>query len=85
LADVVKDDLGTAFVEFYGAVNFNSAPGQAADVADVFQSGLEDHHRERAGQLILAEVEKMNSFIPNSYFQDLARNAPGFAYVMTHC
>jgi hypothetical protein len=32
---------------------------------------LEDHHRERAGQLILAEVEKMNSFISNSYFQDL--------------
>src|ERR1700756_3396522 len=25
LADVVEDDLGTAFIEFYGAVNFNSA------------------------------------------------------------
>jgi hypothetical protein len=54
-------------------------PARRRTSADVFQSGLEDHHRERAGQLILAEVEKMNSFIPNSYFQDLARNAPGFA------
>jgi hypothetical protein len=64
-------------------VDFDGASRQAANVADIFQSGLEHHHPERAGHLILAEVEKMNSFIPNSYFQDLARNASGFAHVLT--
>ena len=83
LADVVENDLGAAFVEFDGSVDFNGAPGQATDVANIFQSGSEDHHRKRAGHLIFAEVEKMNSLIPNSYFQDLARNAFRFAYVMT--
>jgi hypothetical protein len=83
LADVVEDDLRPAVVKFDGSVDFNGTPGQPADVANIFQSGLEDHYCERAGQLIFAEVEKMNSFIPNSYFQDLARDASGFAYVMT--
>lgn len=83
LADVVEDDLRAAVVKFDGSVDFNGAPGQATDVADIFQSGLEDHHRKRAGQLILAEVQKMNSLIPNSNFQDLARNAFSFAHVLT--
>jgi hypothetical protein len=71
LVDVVEDDFGAAFVEFHGSVNFNGAPGQPTHVANVFQSGLEDHHRERAGQLILAEVQKMNSLFPILIFSTL--------------
>ena len=82
LADTVQDDLRAAVVEFNGTVNFDGAPSQAADVADIFQSGREDYDREGAGHLILAEVEEMNALNPDSYFEDFARDALGFTHVL---
>ena len=68
LADAIQDYFGAAIVEFNGSMNFDGAAGQAADVADIFQSGGEDYYREWAGQLILAEVEEVNSFFSDSDF-----------------
>jgi len=62
-----------AVVEFLAltlacSVDFDGAAGEAEDVANIFQSGREDHDRKGAGQLILAEVEEVDSFFSNSYF-----------------
>jgi hypothetical protein len=82
LADAVQDDFRAAVVNFNGSVNFDGATLKAPDVADIFQSGREDHDRERAGYLIFAEVEETDAFIPDSYFEDFARHAFGFTHVL---
>jgi hypothetical protein len=62
LADAVQDDFRAAAVQFDVSLNLDGAARQTADVASIFQSGSEDHHRERARHLILAEVEKVDAF-----------------------
>jgi hypothetical protein len=56
LADAVQDDFRAAAVQFDVSLNLDGAARQTADVASIFQSGSEDHHRERARHLILTEV-----------------------------
>src|SRR5579864_4986613 len=82
LTDAIQDDLRAAIIEFDGSVNFDGATLQAPDVADIFQSGREDHHGEGAGHLVFAEVEEMDALISNSYFEDFAGNARGFTHVL---
>jgi hypothetical protein len=82
LADTVQYDLRAPVVKFNGSVNFDAATLQAPYVADIFQSGREDDDRKGTGHLIFAEVEEMDAFIPDSYFEDFARDAFGFTHVL---
>ncbi len=82
LADVVQDDFRAAVVEFYCSVDFDGAAGQAANVADIFQSGREHYYAERASRLFLAEVEEVNSLRAHLNFEDFAGNTFRFANVL---
>jgi hypothetical protein len=82
LADATENDFRTAVVEFDGSMDFDGPAGQAADVADIFQSGREDYYSEGARHLICAEVEEVNSFISNSYFEDFTLYTLSFTDVV---
>lgn len=79
LADAVEDDLGAAVVELNGAVDFNDAAFEAAYIADILQVRNEDDHRKRAGCMIFAEADEVDSFGAGFYVQDLTSDALRFA------
>lgn len=81
LADAVEDDLGAAVIHLYGAVDFDGAAFQAADVADVFEVVREDHDGEGAGRLIFAEVDVVDTR-SGFYVEYLAGDTLDFADVM---
>ena len=58
LADTTQNDLRPSVIELDAALDLDGATGQTAHVSDVFQVMREDHHRERAGHLVFAEVEE---------------------------
>ena len=76
LADAVQDDFGAALVGFYGSADFDGAPGETADVADIFQVVGENHDRERTGHSIFTEVKEVNALVPDVDADDL----PGYAF-----
>ena len=85
LANAIENDCRTSVVELDCSMNFDGGAGQAANVADIFQSGREDwedHDREGAGHLIFAEVEEVNSFRSRSYLEDSSRHTSGFANLL---
>jgi hypothetical protein len=55
---------------------------EAADVAYIFKIGREDHDREWAGHLILAEVHEMHAFGADFHAQNFSRHAFGFSDVL---
>jgi hypothetical protein len=63
-------------------VDFDDLSGEAADVADVFKIGREDHDRKRARHLICAEVDEMHAFGAGLHTQNFSRDALGFADVL---
>lgn len=82
LADAVQNDFGARVIELDRAVNFDRVASEAANVADVFQIGREDHNREGAGHLILTEIEEMNAFRANFDVQHFPGDAFGLADVL---
>lgn len=81
LADAVEDDLGAAIVHLYGAVDFDDAAFEAADVAHIFEVMREDHDGEGAGRLIFAETDVVDAG-SGFYVENLASDALDFADVM---
>ena len=47
-------------------------------VADIFQSGREDHYRKGAGDLIFTEVKEVDASCANFYSEYFAGDAFGF-------
>ena len=82
MADAAQDDFGAAVVEFYFSVNLDELPGEAADVADIFQVGREDDYAEGAGHLVLAEVDVVDAFASSFYAEDFSGDAFVFADVV---
>ncbi len=82
LADALEDYFGAAVVELDGSVDFDRAAGEAAHVADISQVGREDHDREGAGELILAEVEEVDTFRSYLHADYFSNYAFRFADVM---
>ncbi len=70
---------GAAVVKFDSSVDFDSAAGQAANVAYIFQSRREDHDREGAGHLLFAEVKEVNSFRSHFYLEHFTGHTLDFA------
>jgi len=82
LADVVEDDFGATIVKFHRPADFDDAPGEAADIADVLQVVREDDDGERAGHLIFAEIHEVDSSCADFHAHDFARHTFGFADVL---
>ena len=82
LADAVEDDFRAAVVHLYGAVDFDDAAFEAADVADIFQVVGKDDDREGASGFVFAEVDEVDAFASGFYAQNLAGDALDFADVM---
>jgi hypothetical protein len=87
LADAVQDDLGASIVEFDRTVDFDDLAYESANVANVFEIGCEDYHREWAGGLLGAEIDEVDSPGAGFHVQDFSCDAfsfadvlPGFAY-----
>ena len=76
LADAVQDDFGATFVGFHGSPDCDGAPGETADIADIFQVVGENHDRERTGHGIFTEVQEMNAFVSDVDTDNL----PGYAF-----
>jgi len=82
LSDAAEDDFGAAVVELYSSVNLDQLSGEAADVADIFQVGGEDDYAERAGHLILAEIDVVDAFTSSLDAEDFSGDAFVFADVV---
>jgi hypothetical protein len=82
LADAAEDDLGAVVVELDGTVNFDDTAFEAADVADVFEIGREDYHREGTRHPVFAEVEEVDALDADFDAENPSADAPGFADVL---
>lgn len=61
LADAVENNLRSAIVHFYRAMNFNAAAFQAPLVTHVFEAMSKDDDRKGAGHLVFAKVEEVDA------------------------
>lgn len=58
LADASEDDFGAAVGELDGAVDFDRAAFEPANITHIFQVVREDDHEKRAGDMVFAKIEK---------------------------
>lgn len=82
LADATEDDFRAPVVYLQRAADFHGAAGEAADVSYIFEVMAEDHHRERTGHLVFAEIQEVDAFYAYAYLQDFALYAIRFANVL---
>jgi len=68
LSLIVKNNFRAIVVQFYRAMDLDRFSCQLRYVADISQIAGKNHDRERTGVMVLAEVQKMHTFVPLTNF-----------------